>query len=47
MKDFKIDFGWSADPIPEQIAAQGLRIKKKNLKLRLRSLILIVNLLSE
>lgn len=29
MKDFKIDFGWSADPIPDQIAAQGLRIKKE------------------
>ena len=46
MKDFKIDFGRAADAIPKQIAAQGLRIKK-NLKLRLRSLILIVNLLSE
>lgn len=28
MKDLTIDFGWAADPISEQIAAQGLRIRK-------------------
>ena len=28
MKDFRINFGWGADSVAEQIAAQGLKIKK-------------------
>lgn len=28
MKDLTIDFGYATDPIPRQIEAQGLRIRK-------------------
>ena len=28
MKDFRIDFGWGAGSVAEQISAQGLKIKQ-------------------